>query len=254
MTGLADRHALITGAGSGIGAATALALSSAGARVSLVGRRREPLDDVAGRLAQAQALVGDVTDRTSLARAHEEAVAKFGPVDILVANAGAAESAPFPQTDGDLWQRMLDVNLSGVFHSLQLVLPAMRRARSGRIVAVASTAGIRGYPYVSAYCAAKHGVIGLIRSVALETAREGITVNAVCPGFTDTPLVERSIADIMDKTGRSAEQARAALVANNPQARLVMPREIADAVLWLCAENSAAITGQAIAIAGGEVM
>ncbi len=254
MTDLAGRHALITGGGTGIGAAIAKALAGAGARLSLVGRRAEPLAAVASRLDQARAITGDVTDAESFARAHEEAVSGFGPVDILIANAGAAESAPFERTDAAMWQRLIAVNLTGVYLSVGVVLPAMREAGRGRIIAVASTAGLKGYAYVAAYCAAKHGVIGLIRALAVETAREGITVNAVCPGYTETPMLERSVAEITQKTGRSADDARRALSAANPQGRLVTPDEVAASVLWLCGDAASAMTGQAIAVAGGEVM
>ena len=190
--------------------------------------------------------------QASVKSAIAEAAARQ-PIDILIANAGAAESAPFGRSDAALFQRMMDVNFMGVVHATQAVLPAMVERRHGRIVAVASTAGLKGYAYVWAYSAAKHAVIGLVRSLALETAKSGVTVNAVCPGFTETDLLEGSIDNIIKKTGRSREQAIAELSKHNPQGRLVAPSEVADAVLWLCGEGAGAITGQAIAVAGGEV-
>jgi NAD(P)-dependent dehydrogenase (short-subunit alcohol dehydrogenase family) len=171
----------------------------------------------------------------------------------LIANAGAAESASFAKSDVALFRRMIDVNFMGVVHAVQAVLPAMRQRPYGRIVAVASTAGLKGYAYVSAYSAAKHAVIGLVRSLALELAATRVTVNAVCPGFTDTDLIAGSIENIMKKTGRSHAQALAELARHNPQGRLIAPSEVADAVLWLCGEGAGAITGQAIAVAGGEI-
>lgn len=179
--------------------------------------------------------------------------AKRQPIDILVANAGAAESAPFLKSDAALFQRMMDVNFMGVVHATHAVLPDMVARKSGRIIAVASTAGLKGYGYVSAYVAAKHAVVGLVRSLALEVATKNVTVNAVCPGFTETDLLEGSIDNIMSKTGRTREQAIAELAKHNPQGRLVKPEEVADAVLWLCGAGAGSITGQSIAVAGGEV-
>lgn len=253
MSGLLrSSHALVTGGGRGIGRAIAAELSRAGATVTVLGRNRATLDDVvADGLARA-AVVADVADQAAVAAAIAEAAARQ-PIDILIANAGAAVSAPFAKTDGALFRQMLDVNFMGVVHAVHAVLPTMKQRRHGRIVAVASTAGLKGYAYVSAYSAAKHAVIGLVRSLALELATSGVTVNAVCPGFTDTDLIAGSVDNIMSKTGRSREQALAELAKHNPQGRLVTPEEVANAVLWLCGDGAGAITGQAIAVAGGEV-
>ena len=253
MSGLPhSSHALVTGGGRGIGRAIASGLSRAGATVTVLGRNRAALNDVIASGSAQFAAVADVADQAAVASAIAEAAARQ-PIDILIANAGAAESAPFGRSDAALFGRMMDVNFMGVVHATQAVLPAMVERRRGRIVAIASTAGLKGYAYVSAYSAAKHAVIGLVRSLALETARSGITVNAVCPGFTETDLLEGSIDNIMRKTGRSREQAAAELAKHNPQGRLVTPSEVADAVLWLCSEGAGAVTGQAIAVAGGEV-
>jgi NAD(P)-dependent dehydrogenase (short-subunit alcohol dehydrogenase family) len=196
--------------------------------------------------------VANVSDQAAVNAAIAEASARQ-PIDSLIANAGAAESAPFGKTDAAMFRRMLDVNLMGVVHAAQAVLPSMKARKRGRIVAVASTAGLKGYAYVSAYVAAKHAVVGLARALALEVAAQGITVNAVCPGFTDTDLVAGSIDNIMAKTGRSRDEAIAELAKHNPQGRLVTPAEVADCVLWLCGEGASAVTGQAIPVAGGEI-
>jgi NAD(P)-dependent dehydrogenase (short-subunit alcohol dehydrogenase family) len=255
MTSTLDgRHAAVTGGGRGIGAAIATALAAEGAMLTLMGRNEVLLRERAAALPIAQAIRCDVTDEIGVAEAFTEATRAFGPVAILVNNAGVAESAPLLRTSLELFRRMLDVNLIGTFLCSRAVLPDMLEAGFGRIVNVASIAGLRGAAYVSAYCAAKHGVVGLTRALALETATRGITVNAVCPGYTDTDMVQDAIANIVEKTGRSAAQAEAELVGNTPQGRLIRPEEVAATVLWLCAPGAEAITGQAIAVAGGEVM
>jgi len=257
---LQGRHALVTGGGRGIGAAIARRLLDDGASVTLLGRDAATLHATEAALREAfpqarlASVSADVTDAHSVARAFAAAARDFGPVTVLVNNAGQAHSASFLKTDVKLWQRMLDVNLTGTFLCTQAALPAMLEAGWGRVVNVASTAGLAGYGYVSAYCAAKHGVIGLTRALALEMATRGVTVNAVCPGYTETDIVRDAVENIVSKTGRTAEQARAELAAGNPQGRLVQPEEVADAVGWLCQPSTGAVTGQAIPVAGGEVM
>ena len=252
-------HAVVTGGGSGIGAAIAQALIADGARVPLMGRRLEALKAQRDRLSvdggpAVEVQVCDVSDEAAVRRAFSAAASAAGPVDVLVNNAGQVETAPMAKTSLATWSRLLDVNLTGTFLCSREVLPAMAERRFGRIVNVASTAALKGYAYVAAYCAAKHGVLGLTRALALETARKGITVNAVCPGYTETDIVAGAIDTIVAKTGRTPDEARAELAAVNPQGRLVDPAEVAATVAWLARRDSAALTGQAIAVAGGEVM
>jgi NAD(P)-dependent dehydrogenase (short-subunit alcohol dehydrogenase family) len=247
-------HALITGGGTGIGAAIAARLFETGARITVVGRRPEPLQEVADGLDGAQAVPFDVTDEAAVEEGLTTATERFGPVDVLINNAGAADSSPFARTTSDAWRAMLEVNLTGAFLVSRAVLPGMVERGWGRIVSIASTAGLKGYAYVAAYCAAKHGVIGMTRSLALEVAPKGVTVNAVCPGYTETELLGESVANIVDKTGASEDEARAQLLESNPQGRFVSPVEVAEAAAWLVNSNAGAITGQAIIVAGGEVM
>ncbi|MGA0593773.1 SDR family NAD(P)-dependent oxidoreductase [Enterovirga sp. CN4-39] len=247
---LSGRHALVTGGSRGIGRAIAASLTQAGAQVVVLGRDTAALESVvAAGEAQGFALA-DVSDPAAI----QAAVARLEhPVDLLVANAGSAVSKPFARTDSADFSAMLAVNLMGVVNAVQAVLPGMTERGFGRIVAVASTAGLKGYPYVTAYCSAKHAVVGLVRSLALEIARTGVTINAVCPGYTDTDMVASSLDRIVEKTGRTRDAALAELTKSNPQGRLVQPAEVADAVTWMCGAGAGSITGQAIAVAGGEV-
>jgi NAD(P)-dependent dehydrogenase (short-subunit alcohol dehydrogenase family) len=249
---LAGHHALVTGGGSGIGAAIAVALAQAGATVTICGRRREPLEAIAAGQAGIFAEPADVTDRDAMLSLYKQAETARGPFAIVVANAGGAQSAPAEKVTPLLWNGTLAVNLTGAFFSVQPALAGMRERGFGRIVFIASTAGLKGVAYVAPYVAAKHGVIGLMRALAAETAKHGVTVNAVCPGYTETPMLDRAVERIAATTKRDAAEARAALAAQNPQGRFVSPAEVAGTVLWLCDEASAGITGQAIAISGGE--
>lgn len=250
---LAGHHALVTGGGRGIGAAIAASLADAGARVTILGRTEAELAAWVARTPGATAVTADVTDPAAVERAFGEAKEAAGEISILVNNAGLAKSRALAKTDADFWRTVLDVNLSGTYHCTRAAIPAMLAANWGRIVNVSSTAGLRGYAYCAAYCAAKHGVVGLTRALALEVARTGITVNAVCPGYTDTGAVQGAIRNISEKTARSAAEARESLVSFNPQQRLVQPDEVANAVLWLCLPGSESMNGQSLAIAGGEV-
>lgn len=249
------RHALVTGAARGIGAEIARTLAAEGAVLTLLGRDREALKRVADSLAGVGhgVVTTDVADPEGVQSAFAVARAARGQIAILVNNAGAAESAPFLKTSVELWQRMLSVNLTGTFLCAQAALPDMLDAGWGRIVNIASTAGQKGYAYVAAYTAAKHGVIGLTRSLALEVARKGVTVNAVCPGYTDTDILRDSVANVVGKTGRSEADALAEFSNVNPQRRIVQPAEVADSVRWLCGEGAASVTGQSISVSGGEV-
>jgi NAD(P)-dependent dehydrogenase (short-subunit alcohol dehydrogenase family) len=249
---IAGRHALVTGGGSGVGTAIALALAEAGVAVTICGRREAALAEVAKENDRIFGLAADVTNEGDMAAVYQKAEAARGPFDIVVANAGMAGSAPAHKTSLADWQRTLDINLTGAFLTVKPALAGMMERKAGRMVFVASTAGLKGYAYVAPYVAAKHGVVGLMRALAAETAKSGVTVNAVCPGFVETDMLEESIRRIAEKTGRSAEEARKTLSATNPQGRFIQPEEVADAVLWLCSDAARSITGQAISISGGE--
>lgn len=253
MSGLAGKHALVTGGGSGVGAAVALALAENGASVTVTGRRLEPLEALSERSDRISPSVCDATDPEAVEALFNQMKIRHGGADIVVANAGAARSMPLTKTSVDDWKAMIDVNLTGVFLAMRAGVAGMAGKDWGRIVSIASSAGLKGYAYVAAYCAAKHGVVGLTRAVALETARKGITVNAVCPGYTRTPMLERSIDNIMEKTGSSRDAAEQALLQNNPTGRFVETEEVAQAVLWLCGPHSASVTGQALSLTGGEI-
>ena len=245
---LKNKHAMITGGGTGIGAAIADELDKMGATITLLGRREEPLKKKCATLSNAQAVTVDVTSPDSV----KESFDKAGSVDILINNAGAALAAPFKRTDLELWEKTINVNLKGVYLCTQAVLSNMQNKDYGRIVNIASTAALKGYAYVSAYCAAKHGVVGLTRALALELADTGVTVNSVCPGYTETDILSDALDNIMQKTGCTREQAEQQLVASNPQKRFIQPQEVATTVGWLCLPESSSVTGQSIAVDGGE--
>lgn len=253
------RHAFISGASRGIGASIANQLAHDGFKLTLTGRNLNDLEEQAkslSHLTSVQVLTMDLENPESVQYAVNKAISNFGEINALINNAGQAISQPFAKTDLSLWKKMVEVNLTGTYLCISACLPSILKAsqagQSGRIVNVASTAGLIGYPYVTAYTAAKHGVIGLTKSLALELAGKNITVNAVCPGYTETDIVRDAINNIVTKTGKTEAEAKAALAARNPQGRLIQPDEVAQTVSWLCASHSGSINGQSIAIDGGE--
>jgi NAD(P)-dependent dehydrogenase (short-subunit alcohol dehydrogenase family) len=256
---LDGRHAIVTGGGRGIGKAIAAELARLGANVTLMGRDAAVLETAAAEIrnasgVKASAIAADLSKPDQIETAFKSATERLGDASILVNNAGVAYSAPFLRTSLDKWNEVLAIDLTSAFLCTQQVLKPMMTAGYGRIVNVSSTSGLTGCAYVVAYCAAKHGMIGMTRALAMEVAKSGVTVNAVCPGFTDTDIVSRSVDNIVAKTGRTPEQALGELVAHNPQGRLIQPQEVAEAVGWLCLPGSRSMTGQSIAIAGGELM
>ncbi|WP_227268792.1 SDR family NAD(P)-dependent oxidoreductase [Roseobacter weihaiensis] len=245
---LKGAHVIVTGGGTGVGADTARTLAEAGARVTNMGRRKAPL--------AAQGLpyqTCDVTDADAVDAAFSRARADQGPVSAVIANAGAARSVPFAKMTAEDLTAMTDVNLTGVFNVWKAALPDMKAAGGGRLIAIASTAGLKGYPYASGYCAAKHGVVGLTRALALELAGLSVTVNAICPGFIETPMLDRSIANIVEKTGMSADDAAKSLTKGNPQRRFIQTDEVAGAVIWLCSEAARSVNGHTLNLSGGEI-
>jgi 3-hydroxybutyrate dehydrogenase len=252
MATLDVHHAVVTGGGRGIGRAIATRLTRQGTTVTVIGRSREALEEAVAEGDAAGLEVGDVTDRAAFERAVESAASARGPISILVNNAGWAESGPFLKADISFFSEMWNVHVLAAVHATQMVLPGMIERGFGRIVNIASTAGLKGYPYVSAYCAAKHGLVGLTRSLASEVAKTGVTVNAVCPGYTETDLVRASVDRIAAKTGRSRDDAIAQITGGSPLGRLIRPAEVAASVVFLCSPDAAAVTGATIAVAGGE--
>ncbi|QIL02602.1 SDR family oxidoreductase [Sphingomonas sinipercae] len=249
-TALEGRHALITGGGTGIGAAAARRLAAAGAKVTLTGRRMEPLQATAQPLG-GTALQCDVSDRDQIDRAFAEARETNGPIDMLVVNAGIADSAPFHKMTRESWDRIIAVNLTAAFDCAQAALPDLMVSANGRLVFVASVASLRGVPYAAHYAASKHGLLGLMRSLAVEYAKTNLTVNAVCPGYVDTPMTDQSIVRVSKLTGRSEDQSRGAISDMNASGRLVDPEAIANVIAMLCLPLSRDITGSAVTIDGG---
>src|SRR5947209_6151787 len=253
MAILDGRHALVTGGGRGIGRAIAASLSGEGATVTVLGRQEAALKDAVSAGHAKGYAIADVTDESAMNTAVKQVVAEHGPVDILIANAGTGESTPFLKADAAQFRRMFDLNVMGVVHATRAVLGDMVKRGFGRIVVNSSVAGLKGYAYVTAYCTAKHAAVGFVRALAQETVKSGVTVNAVCPGYTDTDLVQASFVHVIEKTGRTREQALAAMLKDKPIGRLITPQEVADAVLFLCSPGASAITGTTLTVAGGEI-
>lgn len=250
---LNNKHAVVTGGGSGVGAAIALKLAENEVKVTILGRRDKPLKAIANNHENIDWRVCDVTNANDLEQCYNNIRKKFGKINIIIANAGEAFSKPFYKMSSKDISSIMDVNVIGVFNTFKYALEDMESEGWGRMIAISSTAGLKGYSYVSAYCASKHAVIGLTRSLAMELAKKGITVNSVCPSYIDTPMTERTIANITKLTNLSSVDAIQELVSSNPQKRLILPSEVAETILWLCKDTSNSINGQSISIAGGEI-
>lgn len=250
---LDGKHVIVTGGGTGVGADIAETFAHAGAHVTVMGRREAPLREVASRHKSIGWITCDVTHAQAVTDAFRQSRELNGPVGVVVANAGAADSVPFARLTQKGLTDMLSVNLGGVVNAWQAGLKDMKQAGWGRLIAVASTAGLKGYPYVSAYCAAKHGVVGLTRALAIELGESGVTANAICPGFIETPLLDRSVQNIMEKTGMDRDRARRSLMAGNPQKRFIHTDEVAGAALWLCSDAARSMNGHAMTLSGGEI-
>ncbi|MCB0354578.1 MAG: SDR family oxidoreductase [Bdellovibrionales bacterium] len=254
-----NRHVLVTGGGRGIGAAIASQFAALGASLSLIGRNKKVLEEKAAELngefgIHVFSYSADVSDHAQVIEAFDAAENQHGQIEFLINNAGQVESAPFSKTTSELWRKMVGINLDGVYFGTSYVIPKMLESGFGRVVNIASTAGLTGYRYVSAYCAAKHGVVGFTKALALETAGKGITVNAVCPGYTDTDLVSEAAGVIAGKTQQTVEEIKQGFVKGIPQGRFVRPQEVAAAVSWLCEDSQGSITGATINISGGEIL
>jgi 3-hydroxybutyrate dehydrogenase len=248
-----SKHAFITGGGTGIGLATARLLASEGARLTLVGRDGARVQDAAAAFEHAHGVSCNVADEASVSAAFQAARDRYGAIDILINNAGITPSAPLHSTDLATWNEVLAINLTGAFLCTRAALADMYASKWGRIVNVASIAGLQGGAYISAYCASKHGMIGMTRALAKECAKRGVTVNAICPGYVETDIVARAAENIANRTKLSEDEAKATLYAGNPQGRLIKPEEVASAIAWLCSEGAAATNGAAIPMSGGEI-